>query len=80
MSWNSALPVTPQMRHIKHSPRSLSAIIGENPLESSSEDEVDQPSTPQNVGLPRGKFQIIPIFISDTIDLVLPSTIVRLSI
>lgn len=80
MSRNSALPVTPQKRHTKHSPRSLSANIGENRRESSSEDDADQLSTPQNGGLPRGKLQIALIFISGTMDLVLPSTIVRLSI
>jgi len=78
MSRNSSLPVTPPRRQIKHSPRSLSANMGENKHESSSEDEVDQPSTPQNAGPPRGEFQIVLIFLSDTMDLVLPSTIVGL--
>jgi len=80
MSWNSSLPVTPQRRQIKHSPRSLSANIGENTHESSSEDQVDQPPTPKNAGPPRGEFQIVLIFVSDTRDLVLPSKIVRLGV
>ncbi|KAG0638092.1 hypothetical protein HOY80DRAFT_196424 [Tuber brumale] len=58
MSQNSELPVTPQGRHIKHSPRSLSASVGVNGQESSSEDEVDQPATPQNAGPPGGALNL----------------------
>ncbi|CUS15696.1 unnamed protein product [Tuber aestivum] len=58
MSQNSAIPVTPRRSHIKRSPRSLSANLGANRPESSSEDEVDLPSTPQTAGLPGGALSL----------------------